>query len=107
MRQSLGDTSLPLKWQWQLISSSPGLNAVDSEVRGSTTGVQSRCLSGTTGRHAQSEQAWGSIATAAASAQLTRRRGVLGQAWWGAAFLAQPAEAQAQPALSVGCKKGL
>ena len=50
-------TRRELKWQWQLIRSS--LNAVDSEVRGPTTGVQRRGLSGTTGRHAQSEQAWG------------------------------------------------
>ena len=55
-----------LKWQWQCIRSS--INAVDSEERGPATGVQRRCLSGTTGRHALSEQAWSSTTTAAASA---------------------------------------
>ena len=40
-----------LKWHWQLIRSS--LNAVDSEVRGPTTGVQRRGLLGDTGSQAQ------------------------------------------------------
>ena len=60
--------------------SSVTVNAVDSDVRGPTTGVQRR---GTTGRHAQSDLACGSAATAAASARLTRRRGVLLQACHG------------------------
>ena len=50
--------------------------AVDSEARGPTTGAQRRGLSGTTGRHAQSEQTGGSAATATASARLTRRKGI-------------------------------
>ena len=53
--------------------------AVDSEARGPTTGVPSRGLSGTEGRQAQSEQAWGGAATAAASAQLTMMRGSHGR----------------------------
>ena len=43
-------------------------NAVDSEVRGPTTGVQRRCLLGTTGRQAQSEQARGPGGAATAAA---------------------------------------
>ena len=55
-----------LKWQWLLIRNS--VNALDSDVSGPTTGVKRRGLSGTSGRHAQSEQAGGSATTAAASA---------------------------------------
>ena len=42
-----------LRWQWQLIRRS--LNAVVSEVRGPMTGEQWRSLSGTAGRHTQSD----------------------------------------------------
>ena len=69
------------------------VNAADSEGRGPglggwgpTTGAQRRGLSGTTGRQARPEQARGGAATAAASVQLTRRRGVLRQGRRGAAF---------------------
>ena len=83
------------------------VNAADSEVRGPTTGVQRRSLSGTTGRHTQSEQAWGSAATGAAcqrqhswlgGASERGDTGVLRQAQRGSAFRAQPAEGQAQEA---------
>ena len=78
------------------------LNAVSKKQGGSAAqqyrcnGCQGHGLSGTAGRQAQFEQAGGSAANTAASAQLTQMRRVLRQAWRGAAYRAQPGAPKGQ-----------